>query len=90
MQAPNPPSVGYYTSPLYTLLMTHFPSYRTAQGLFDVPRFCKALGFSKTMGYRWLPSGHIAMAPAKAILALSEQDDNLPLTRDQILPFVFD
>ena len=90
MQEPTPPSVPYYTSPLYRLLMAHFPAHRSTNGLLDIPNLCKDLGFSKTMGYRWVQSGHIALAPAKALMKLSEADGNNPLTMEQIVPFVFD
>jgi hypothetical protein len=91
--------------PLYRLLFAKFPGYRTPQGILDVYGLAADLilpGRTKGMTgaglYKWINNGSLTTAGAAALIATCTNEDNrgaleqngeAPITREDLLPFLF-
>lgn len=75
---------------LYDLLVHHFPTFRTAQGVFDIPRLARDLSASHETFYRAVRTDKMTVKFALKLIHLSRNTDGArELRRDHLLDFVF-
>ena len=80
----------YSFGPLYDLLVAHFPSFRTSQGVFDIPRLARDLSASHETVYRAVRTDEVTVKFAVKLIRLSRATAGArELRRDHLLDFVF-
>jgi len=91
------PRRPYTFGPLYDLLKTHFPDHRSPQGLLDIPRLARDMGFAHETIYRAVrgnaeagyPDGMLKIPVALQIIRFShENHPEEPIYWTDLLPFV--